>query len=193
MFEIASISPVELKAVQNQIVDVYREAFSMPPYDRRELDVHVFEHSLAHHALHKAFRCCVAREHPGGPILGFVYGYTSEPGQWWHDSVAKALAPVRVECWLRGSFEFVELAVAPAAQGRGIGGRLHDAILEGLPHHTAVLSTYQAETVALQLYRKRGWLPLLEHFYFPGNPPPYLIMGLDLEQRTGRLKHQDNK
>lgn len=83
-------------------------------------------------------------------------------------------------------FEVVELAVSPAYQGLGLGGGLHDRLLAGLLHHTAVLSTIQFETNALLFYRKRGWVTLLHDFFFPGSKNPYLIMGLDLRRRNGQ-------
>lgn len=183
MYNISRLSATELGPVREEIIHVYREAFSLPPYDRNEVDVRGFAHSLARHTQRKEFRCCVATEHSNGRVLGFVYGYTSEPGQWWHDTVVRALDPTTVQQWLSGAFEFVELAVLPSAQGQGIGGKLHDTILEGLPHRTAALSTYQTETTALQLYRKRGWIPLLQNFFFPNNNHPFLIMGLNLRTR----------
>ena len=56
----------------------------------------------------------------------------------------------------------------------------------GVPSRTAMLSTIQAETTALQLYRKRGWLVLLDHFMFPNTPAPFQIMGLDLQAYRAR-------
>jgi hypothetical protein len=35
----------------------------------------------------------------------------------------------------------------------------------------------------MRLYRKRGWVTLLEHFVFQGTPLDYLIMGLRLRAR----------
>ena len=84
------------------------------------------------------------------------------------------------------AFEFVELAVHPDAQGHGLGARLHDTLLVDVPYRTAVLSTYQGETAARQLYRRRGWVPLLEHFYYPGGAVPMAILGLDLPVRRAR-------
>jgi ribosomal protein S18 acetylase RimI-like enzyme len=91
--------------------------------------------------------------------------------------------PAAAQRWLTDTFELVELAVAPHAQGRGIGSRLHDTLLADLPHQAAVLSTIQSETVALKLYRKRGWTVLLENFFFPGTSKPYIIMGLTLMRK----------
>ena len=118
--------------------------------------------------------------------MGFAYGYNGGPGLWWFDLVSTAIDPHIYDQWMTNYFEVVELAVAPPYQGLGLGGRLHDRLLEGLPHQTAVLSTIQFETTALLFYRKRGWVTLLQDFYFPGSKNPYLIMGFDLRKRYGR-------
>src|SRR4051812_42491782 len=55
-----------------------------------------------------------------GRLLGFVYGYTGQRGQFWTEHVA-AHAPVElVGTWLGGHLEVVELAVLPEARGTGI-------------------------------------------------------------------------
>jgi ribosomal protein S18 acetylase RimI-like enzyme len=176
--EIVELSNDEVDGVRNQILSIYREAFSTPPYSRGEIDVHSFSGSFARHRERKGFRCVVARDGRSAQIIGFTYGYTSAPGQWWHDLVEGVMDSATAREWLSDTFELVELAVSPPSQGQGAGGRLHDTLLAGLPHRAAVLSTMQAETVALKLYRKRGWITLLEDFYFPGTPKPYQIMGL---------------
>ncbi len=184
--EIARLSAASLAPLADQLVPVYHAAFAEPPYRRDAAQTRAFAGSLTGHMLRRDFRCCLAHESATGAITGFTYGYSGEPGQWWHDIVAAAMGQATVETWLMGSFEFVELAVMPAAQGRGIGGRLHDALLEGLANRTAVLSTIQQETAALQLYRKRGWVELVRDLAFPGVAEPYLVMGIDLTQRPRR-------
>jgi ribosomal protein S18 acetylase RimI-like enzyme len=94
------------------------------------------------------------------------------------------MSPDQIKRWLSDYFEFVELAVHPDVQGQGTGGQLHDRLLAGLPHATAALSTRQAETRALALYRRRGWVTLLENFHFPGNLDRWLIMGKDLHSNS---------
>ncbi len=182
---VSLIAAPDLADLREQFVEVYRAAFASPPYCEGEAEVRRFaEETLPRHVQRAGFRCCVAQDQANGLVVGFAYGYTGQVGQWWHDIVAQALDQVTADRWLPGSFEFVELAVMPTAQGRGIGGQLHDALVEGLPHRTALLSTRQAETRALGLYRRRGWVPVLENFVFPGGTEPYVILGLDLSGRS---------
>jgi hypothetical protein len=44
----------------------------------------------------------------------------------------------------------------------------------------AVLSTLQADTAAMRLYRRKGWQVLVSDFYFPGSTRPSAILGLNL-------------
>ncbi len=183
--EITQIAVQEIETVEDQIVDVYRKAFAAPPYSMQETDVWQFASILPRHMYRKGFRCFVAKEVVEGKqaerrILGFAYGYIGETGQWWHDLVAKGLGREAAKEWLADVFEVTELAVLPSVQGKGIGGKLHDALLHGLPQRTAVLSTAEVETAAVRLYQKRNWITLLHNFYFPGYTMPYRIMGRGL-------------
>ncbi|HWC23226.1 MAG TPA: GNAT family N-acetyltransferase [Flexivirga sp.] len=92
-------------------------------------------------------------------LLGFAWGFRGERGQYWPDLVARTLPDVGAE-WVGGHFEFVELAVDPAARRQGIGRRLHDALLDGLTGR-ALLGTSADETdPAVRLYRSCGWRTL---------------------------------
>lgn len=177
---ILDLNAQSIRPYWDQILDVYRQAFSGPPYHREEMHVIDFSASLNRQLELPGFRFKAARSRSNGSLAGIAYGYTSSHGQWWHDSVARAASPEMSADWLTGAFELVEFAVKPSDQGQGIGGRLHDAVLAKLPHTRAVLSTMLADTVAYRMYLKRGWLTLLEPFYFPGVIKSYRIMGLDL-------------
>ncbi|MEJ2305320.1 MAG: GNAT family N-acetyltransferase [Anaerolineales bacterium] len=165
----------------DQITDVYREAFRPSPYHKREGEVVAFARAFPEHTQREGFRFVAASESDSDCILGFAYGYTTHAGQWWNDSVANALKSQIAEQWLLYTFQLAEIAVRPKDQGHGIGGRLHDHLLNGLPHRRAVLSTLATETVAYRLYHKRGWVILLDDYSFPGVTRSYRIMGLNLE------------
>jgi len=167
------------REVPAEVVDVYREAFGASPYFEGEAEVTRFAGEvLPRHRVRDGFRCVVASEDDA--VVGFAYGYTSAPGQWWHDWVAGLVGPALAAEWMSDAFDLVELAVRPAAQGRGHGGRLHDAVLAGLPHRTALLSTRDEDIPARRLYRSRGWVPLREGWCPSPNQPPLAFMGLRL-------------
>ncbi|MHB8577060.1 MAG: GNAT family N-acetyltransferase, partial [Dehalococcoidia bacterium] len=182
-----------LAAAKPEIVRVYAAAFGAPPYHRDADDAHRFLQTLDQHAHRRDFRLLAAGLHVDGPhagglqagnaLLGFAYGYTGARGQWWHDIVSSVMPRDDVARWLEDSFELVELAVEPGAQGRGIGARLHDTLLTDLSNRTAVLSTIAQETVALGLYRRRGWQVLVPSMVFPSTPVPFQVLGLDLAAR----------
>jgi len=176
--EVVDLAPESFVTARREIAEVYRRAFAEQQYPHPDHEVVRFRNVLSRHAERGGFRCKVARS--GLEVLGVAYGYTGGRGQWWHDVVAAALPSEEAELWLGDCFELVELHLMPEAQGRGVGGRLHDELLSGLPHSTAALSTLDARTRALHLYEKRGWVPLLRNFAFPGGAKPFLIMGLDL-------------
>lgn len=99
----------------------------------------------------------LATAYDGGRLVGFSWGYTGQPGQFWSDFVLDKLGSAVAE-WVGGHFEFVELAVLPEGRGHGLGGRLHDQLLVGLPHKRALLGTEDnPDSPAVHLYRSRGW------------------------------------
>jgi GNAT superfamily N-acetyltransferase len=183
---ITHLNAHELELDSAGIVQVYRSVFSLPPYFEDEAGVQDFIARFSYHVECPGFRCCVARQ--DDQIVGFAYGFTGEPGDGWWDAVAERLSDDEVETWLDDCFAFAELAVLTSLQGRGIGGQLHDALLSGLPHRTAVLSAFQGETPAMRLYRKRGWVTLLDNSELPGWPHPYVVMGLDLVEKYKHVK-----
>lgn len=182
MLALSQISAREALAVKDQLIDVYRAAFSPHPYNKTLSDIAGFSATFGRHTERQGFKCVVLRPEPdpAASVAGFAYGYTSQRGQWWHDIVAEALGPALEERWLSDCFELVELALHPAYQGMGWGGRLHDSLLRRLPHATAALSTLQSETAALHLYQKRGWVTVVADLRFPNTRQIYRIMVKEL-------------
>jgi ribosomal protein S18 acetylase RimI-like enzyme len=179
--EVTLISPADLEATKGELLEVYRGAFAGWPHYEGEDAVAAFADSLTRHAQREGFRAAVAQG--GGHLVGFAYGYTGGPGQWWYDLVAPALPTNERARWMDDYFEFVELAVAPDQQRQGVGSRLHDALVGGLPHRTALLSTEDLDTPARRLYLRCGWLTVLSDFAFPGSSISRVVLGLDLTHR----------
>jgi len=185
---VSELSPGEFTARLDQVISVYAAAMR-PAADtlagRRSI--------MAGHAAYPGFRALtVAEDDESGENrapVGFGYGFRGAPGQWWYDTVARALAAARgaqaAAAWLEDTFEVAELHVAPAYQGSGIGSGLLLRLTSGRPERTAVLSTRDAETRARRLYRGVGFTDLLTGFaFYPGSEPPYAVMGAELPLRA---------
>jgi ribosomal protein S18 acetylase RimI-like enzyme len=144
---------------------------------------------MARHAANPGFRALVVTDDSSGEVSGFGYGFRGLHGQWWHDTVRRALAAGRgitvAADWLDDSFEVAELHVAPAYQGHGTGADLLLGLTAGRPERTALLSTRDADTPARRLYRGTGFVDLLTAFhFFPSGEPPYAVMGAELPLRA---------
>lgn len=156
-----------------EAMQIYVQAMGYPPGSGSQRGVHMLRHAkLAH------FRCRAALDQHG-TMLGFGYGYTSLPGQWWHDLVRRAVAR-DADYWLQEAFELSELHVLPAAQGQGIGERVLRSLADGLPHRTILLSTPEGENRAWRLYRRLGFQDLARDHLFPGDHRPFGVLGAPL-------------
>jgi broad specificity phosphatase PhoE/GNAT superfamily N-acetyltransferase len=166
--------------MRDEIVEVYRAAFSPPPYNEPDDSVQRFAtETLPRHASRDGFRLAALRL--GDDLVGWGYGYTGEHGQWWTDRVAETAPAEVTRVWLGGHFEVAELAVRPQAQHRGYGAALMDAVLLDVPHDRALLTTYGVDRPAPRLYARLGW-QLLASEVLDGSD----LWGLDL--RDGRLR-----
>jgi ribosomal protein S18 acetylase RimI-like enzyme len=180
--EIRCVDARESRSLSQAVVEVYRLAFSAPPYNRGLAEAILFRDTFAQHTRRQGFRMAGAFERGSGLLVGFAYGFACLPGNWWYEKVSAAGGRQFTERWLRGSFQLAEIGVIPEWQGQGVGGRLFDILLEDLPHPRAVLSTLAQETPAQALYRSRGWQVLIEEMYFPAVARTYRIMGKELSE-----------
>jgi ribosomal protein S18 acetylase RimI-like enzyme len=152
------------------VVRLYNDVWQTPAQEAREIGIRI-----RRHATYPGYRGLVAIT-PAGEVVGFAYGTTDLPGQWWHDQIARLLGPSATAHYLTGSFAFAELAVSAAYRRQGLGQRLHDALLAGLPHRRATLSTQLDNLPARSLYARLGWQTLLERMCFDSSPTEYVIL-----------------
>jgi ribosomal protein S18 acetylase RimI-like enzyme len=134
------------------------------------------------HTSNEGFACRAARG-SDGKLLGFGYGYTTLPGQWWHDLVRRAISADDLG-WLTHAFELSELHVLPSAQGGGIGRRILEALSADIPHEAMLLSTPDADTRAFRLYRWMGFEDLARNYLFPGDSRAFAVLGAHLPLRS---------
>ncbi|HEU4423346.1 MAG TPA: GNAT family N-acetyltransferase [Pilimelia sp.] len=173
-------TPVDLTRRLDDVVAVYGEAMGYKP-DLLEAR----RGYIATHARRPGFRA-VATLTVDGQLVGFGYGYTSGPGQWWHDQVRAALDPAARKAWLTDCFEIVELHVRPQAQGHGLGARQLRVLLGMAPGSTTLLSTPEADEAtsrAWRLYRRFEFVDVLRDFRFPGDERAFAVLGRELPLR----------
>jgi len=170
---IVDVPRSELPPRLAEAMAIYVAAMGYPSGSGAQRGTHMLRH-----AGFDSFRCRVALN-AEGRMLGFGYGYTSLPGQWWHDLVRRAIAGDTTH-WLGSAFELSELHVLPSAQGAGLGERLLRSLAEGLPHRTMVLSTPEGENRAWRLYRRLGFYDLARNHLFPGDSRPFGVLGAPL-------------
>jgi ribosomal protein S18 acetylase RimI-like enzyme len=180
---ICQLSTGDFIARLDQLIAVYAAAMR-PPSEvltgRRSI--------MAGHAAHPGFRALAVTD--DDEAIGFGYGFHGTHGQWWHDTVSRALTSSRgngaAAAWLDDSFEVAELHVAPQWQGQGIGSDVLLKLTSGRPERTALLSTPDTESSARRLYRGVGFVDLLTAFHFsPGSGErAYAVMGAELPLRA---------
>lgn len=131
------------------------------------------------HSRRAGFRAVAALDDDDS-LVGFGYGYTGAPGQWWHDEVCDGLDRALVQHWLTDSFELCELHVRPDNQNHGTGRALLTTLLAGIPHRRVILSTPEGVTLAWHLYRRMGFVDVRRDHMFTGDARGFAVLGRDL-------------
>lgn len=162
----------------DEAMDIYVRAMNYPSHAGSQRAV-----SARRHATHTGFACRAALL-DDGTLVGFGYGYTTVPGQWWHDLVRKALTRDQSAEWLDNAFELSELHVLPDFQGTGTGRRILTELAAGVGHDAILLSTPDIDTRAFRLYRHLGFVDLRRHYLFPGDVRPFAVLGAHLPFQT---------
>lgn len=172
------ITPMPLSGLLfDGAISVYGAAFAPPPYSDPGRGVEVRQRILEVHSARPGFRGFVATGEKGN-VVGMIYGYHGLPGQWWHDAVVRAVDRDTASRWFGDSYELVEVAVHPSAQGQGIGATLIQALLEGRGEATSVLST-RTDSMAHHLYRRIGF-EVINEMRFSTDGAMFYIMGTRL-------------
>jgi ribosomal protein S18 acetylase RimI-like enzyme len=174
--------PDDLARRLDDVIEVYGDAMGYRPEvlaTRRGY--------ITTHLRRPGFRA-VATLATDGSLIGFGYGYHSEPGQWWHDQVSAALEPAARKTWLSDCFEVVELHVRTAAHGHGLGSRQLAALLRMAEGATTLLSTPEDEesaSRAWRLYRRFEFVDVLRNLTFPGDLRAFAVLGRPLPLEPG--------
>ncbi|HLS93396.1 MAG TPA: GNAT family N-acetyltransferase [Microbacterium sp.] len=155
MIDVREVDESELRRRVREIWRVYDAIFhDAPDFDAWR------DTMLLRHAARDRFRFVGAFD--GDALVGMAWGYVGAPGQYYTDSVRRALGDEVADRW-QPAFELVELGVLESYRGRGTGGAVYARIMQGvtLP---AMLSTWDDDAdPAVRLYRRAGWVRLGVH------------------------------
>jgi ribosomal protein S18 acetylase RimI-like enzyme len=110
-------------------------------------------------------------------LAGYVYGYSSSKGQYYHELLSTHLHEDR--SWLEDCMELAELGVHPKYRRCGIAKELVETLLKNRIETKALLTTRKDNEAAVHFYKKMGWTELSDGF-FPNVPHEYLIFGKDI-------------
>jgi ribosomal protein S18 acetylase RimI-like enzyme len=110
-------------------------------------------------------------------LAGFVYGYSSRKGQYYHELLAKHLHGD--QGWMEDCMELAELGVHPKYRRCGIAMELVAALLRNRTENRALLTTRKDNEAAIHFYKKIGWTELSNGF-FPNVPYEYIIFGKEI-------------
>ncbi len=157
----------DLPDIRQTLLDVHADAY----FERRHEEfVQRFPWFVDHWGGREGFACVVAYE--GGEPIGFTYGAPGEPGrEWWREYLAEEPADP-------STFSVSELMLKPNWRKRGLGERLHTALLTDRPEALAVLTVDTKRPRLQALYEGWGYRKVGERQPFPDSPL-YAVMLLD--------------
>jgi ribosomal protein S18 acetylase RimI-like enzyme len=148
----------------NKMIALYCSIFGTDPIGMKK--------QFQHHSKYPNFEGYLAIA--GHQVTGYIYGYTSIKGQYYHDLLESHLQSDRE--WLKDCVELVELGVHPQYRRQGIAKQLIQTLLQNRREKTALLTTRKDNHQAISFYKRQGWVVIREGFY-PNVPHEYIIMG----------------
>jgi ribosomal protein S18 acetylase RimI-like enzyme len=163
MFEVVNIDIQDNHTVK-QIDALYQQVW------KESIEKRIIKHSQYEGFIGKVM---YSDEHE---MIGFAYGYSSSPDQYYHNVIKSNLERDLYEEWLKNCFEFVELAVSPKFRGQGHAQLLMEEILKNTDKQNAVLTTQYENIPPQNLYKKSGWKILKNDFMIAPNRTRYVIM-----------------
>ncbi|TYK50722.1 GNAT family N-acetyltransferase [Actinomadura decatromicini] len=145
----------------DELATLYEEIYAEPPYNSApKFSGDRFLARTREQILTSGFASVVARR--GERLRGFTFGFTMAPGAWW----ATASAPPG-DVLASDKFAVVELVVAVAERGQGLGRGLLDELLRERKERYATLPAVIG-TDAYAMYVRWGWEKAAE---FREEPP----------------------
>jgi GNAT superfamily N-acetyltransferase len=141
----------DLLGILDEVTDLYLAVRAeLPDPDSALYSREAFTTRTTSQAGRDGFAAVWART--GGTLVGFGFGFRFGEGRWWSGNPTTPPAEILDAT----KFALIELNVAAAWRGRGIGRRMHDLLLENRPEPYAIL-TATHDDPARRMYERWGW------------------------------------
>ncbi|GAA4631866.1 hypothetical protein GCM10023196_062930 [Actinoallomurus vinaceus] len=143
------------EALIEQIVSLYAAVFAEPPYEEGPEDVDDFRELLAIELPQPGFRLVTAAADT--ELVGFAYGYSLRAATQWWEGITPPPPPEFAAERDGRTFAIKELAVAAPYRRKGVGRRLHEALLDRRFEERATLTVRPDAASAVAAYETWGW------------------------------------
>jgi GNAT superfamily N-acetyltransferase len=154
--EFHRFGPTESLSLLDELVSVYAEVFSEPPYGWSEEHIRLFRERLQSQQQRPGFSMFVA--YSNAEIIGFAFGLDlPDSSRWWSGLLAPLPTDVVTE-WPGRTFVLIELLVRRQWRRQGIASKLHDLLLQDRSEERATLTALPEAKAAQAAYVKWGWL-----------------------------------
>jgi GNAT superfamily N-acetyltransferase len=139
----------------DQVCELYDEVFSTPPFFWRDDESQLHRDRLLGLLDDPTFGIAIAPA--DDELIGFAYGFTlpANTKRW-----TRLKEPVSVQVtteWPGRTFVLFDYAVRAPYRGRGIGRRLHDALLGSRSEERATLTVQPTAAETKWIYEHWGW------------------------------------
>jgi ribosomal protein S18 acetylase RimI-like enzyme len=143
------------RSLLDPICDLYDAVFSAPPFFWRADESQLHRERLRGLLEDPSFGAAVAWADE--ELVGFGYGFTVPPDTKRWSGLVEPLSVQVTSEWPGRTFLLFDYAVASAYRGRGIGRRLHDALLGSRPEERATLTVQPTAIETKRIYEHWGW------------------------------------
>jgi GNAT superfamily N-acetyltransferase len=137
------------------ICAVYDEVFSVPPFYWREDESELHRQRLIRLLDDPTFGIALAQA--GEETVGFAYGFSLPPDTKRWSSLMEPAEPTLTAEWPGRTFLLFDYAVRASRRGRGVGRRLHDALLGSRGEERATLTVQPTAIDTKRIYEHWGW------------------------------------
>lgn len=141
-----------------ELLALYAAVYADAPYYETPAEVAEFAAVWPRIRSESGFRLVVARV--DGALVGMAEGYVLRPDcGWWPEGAAAEVAREWITGGVGRSFGIDEFGIVPGWRGRGVGSRLHAALLAGRRESRVVLWARVDAPVARAVYAGWGYRP----------------------------------